>query len=251
MLSVAAEIFAGSSPCRDPCKSLRAHSCRRMLARASLKVGKDSKDLRYQLAIRTVGACLVTDGLPPIHPGIFLRDDLDTLGLSAGEFAEHIRVPDIEVTKIIKGDLCGDDLLLEARQQPLRISQGKPGSAISRRSSGRLISITSVTWPPSPHARRRSRSGLTDKTVAHSCGASGSGMESMPSSWRTWANFFGSASRRSAIIVRSSASPASVKNNRGGRRPVSSRISPRSRSPLAIGDSFGLPASGPPRQVLR
>jgi len=45
-----------------------------------------------------------TDGLPPIHPGIFLRDDLDTLGLSAGEFAEHIRVPDIEVTEIVNGD---------------------------------------------------------------------------------------------------------------------------------------------------
>jgi hypothetical protein len=37
----------------------------------------------------------------------------------------------------------------------------------------------------------------------------------MPSSCRIWANFFGSARRRSAIIVRNSASPASVKTSRG------------------------------------
>ena len=72
----------------------------------------------------------------------------------------------------------------------------------------------------------------------------------MPSSCRMCPNFFGSAKRRSVIIARSSANPAVVKNNRGARDPVSSRISPRSTRPLAIDESFGFPASEPPRQTL-
>ena len=84
----------------------------------------------------------------------------------------------------------------------------------------------------------------------HSCGGSVSGTGSMPSSWRIWANFAGSASRRSAIIARSAVRPASVKNSLGRRCPVSSRINPRSSKLAAAGESFGLPASGPPRQVL-
>jgi plasmid maintenance system antidote protein VapI len=33
------------------------------------------------------------DNLPPIHPGSFLRDELEALGLSARKFADHIHVP--------------------------------------------------------------------------------------------------------------------------------------------------------------
>ena len=61
---------------------------------------------------------------------------------------------------------------------------------------------------------------------------------------------FGSARRRSATIARNSTSPASVKNSRGRRSLVSSRISPRSTSDRATGGTFGLPASGPPRHSL-
>src|SRR5271165_4079645 len=84
----------------------------------------------------------------------------------------------------------------------------------------------------------------------HSCDGSVSGTGSMPSSWRIWANFAGSASLRSAIIARSAVRPASVKNSLGRRCPVSSRINPRSSKLVTVGESFGLPASGPPRQVL-
>ena len=42
---------------------------------------------------------------------------------------------------------------------------------------------------------------------------------SMPSSRRTWANFFGSASRPSDIMARSADNPASVKNSRGSLSP--------------------------------
>jgi addiction module HigA family antidote len=44
------------------------------------------------------------DGLPPIHPGNFLRDELAALGLSARKFAEHIQVPHNAVTGIINGE---------------------------------------------------------------------------------------------------------------------------------------------------
>lgn len=43
------------------------------------------------------------DNLPPIHPGSFLRDELEVLGLSARKFAEHIHVPHNAVTGIMNG----------------------------------------------------------------------------------------------------------------------------------------------------
>jgi addiction module HigA family antidote len=45
-----------------------------------------------------------TDGLPPIHPGAFLRDELAALGLSARKFAEHIHVPHNAVTGVMNGE---------------------------------------------------------------------------------------------------------------------------------------------------
>jgi antitoxin HigA-1 len=45
-----------------------------------------------------------TDNLPPIHPGNFLRDELETLELSARKFAEHIHVPHNAVTGIMNGE---------------------------------------------------------------------------------------------------------------------------------------------------
>lgn len=44
------------------------------------------------------------DNLPPIHPGSFLRDELEALGLSARKFAEHIHVPHNAITGIMNGD---------------------------------------------------------------------------------------------------------------------------------------------------
>jgi addiction module HigA family antidote len=44
------------------------------------------------------------DNLPPIHPGVFLRDELEALGLSARKFAEHIHVPHNAVTSIMNAD---------------------------------------------------------------------------------------------------------------------------------------------------
>jgi antitoxin HigA-1 len=44
------------------------------------------------------------DNLPPIHPGRFLRKDIEALGLSARKFAEHIHVPHNYVTGIMNGD---------------------------------------------------------------------------------------------------------------------------------------------------
>ena len=44
------------------------------------------------------------DNLPPIHPGSFLRDELEALGLSARKFADHIHVPHNAVTGIMNGE---------------------------------------------------------------------------------------------------------------------------------------------------
>lgn len=46
----------------------------------------------------------IVDGLPEIHPGRFLKDELDALEISARKFAEHIRVPHNAVTQIINGE---------------------------------------------------------------------------------------------------------------------------------------------------
>ena len=44
------------------------------------------------------------DNLPPIHPGNFLRDELEALNISARRFAKHIHVPPNAVTSILNGD---------------------------------------------------------------------------------------------------------------------------------------------------
>jgi antitoxin HigA-1 len=44
------------------------------------------------------------DNLPAIHPGAFLRDELDELHVSARRFAEHIGVPPNAVTSIMNGE---------------------------------------------------------------------------------------------------------------------------------------------------
>lgn len=44
-----------------------------------------------------------TDNLPPVHPGEILKDELDTLAMSARRFASHIDVPPNAVTEILNG----------------------------------------------------------------------------------------------------------------------------------------------------
>jgi addiction module HigA family antidote len=44
------------------------------------------------------------DNLPPVHPGRFLRDELEALDLSARKFAEHIHVPHNAVPGLMNGE---------------------------------------------------------------------------------------------------------------------------------------------------
>lgn len=44
------------------------------------------------------------DNLPPIHPGEFLKDEIEALGVSARTFATRIHVPHNAVTEIMKGE---------------------------------------------------------------------------------------------------------------------------------------------------
>ena len=45
----------------------------------------------------------VQSGMPPVHPGEILADELDELGLSANALAGHLAVPTNRITAIVKG----------------------------------------------------------------------------------------------------------------------------------------------------
>jgi antitoxin HigA-1 len=46
---------------------------------------------------------MLKNGLPPIHPGVFLQEALEELGLSQAEFARAIGVSSMRVSHVIKG----------------------------------------------------------------------------------------------------------------------------------------------------
>ncbi len=46
---------------------------------------------------------MVKNGLPPVHPGQFLREALDELALSQARFAEAIGISPMRVSHVIKG----------------------------------------------------------------------------------------------------------------------------------------------------
>ena len=43
------------------------------------------------------------NGLPPIHPGVFLKEILDELGMSQNSFARAIGVSPMRISHVIKG----------------------------------------------------------------------------------------------------------------------------------------------------
>ena len=45
----------------------------------------------------------VKNGLPPIHPGVFLKEILDEVGLSQNAFAQAIGVSPMRISHVIKG----------------------------------------------------------------------------------------------------------------------------------------------------
>jgi len=45
----------------------------------------------------------IKDGLPPVHPGEFLKEALQELGTSQAEFARAIGVSPMRVSHIVKG----------------------------------------------------------------------------------------------------------------------------------------------------
>ena len=45
----------------------------------------------------------IKNGLPPIHPGVFLKEILDELGFSQNAFAHAIGVSPMRVSHVIKG----------------------------------------------------------------------------------------------------------------------------------------------------
>ena len=46
----------------------------------------------------------ITDGLPAIHPGEFLREALDELAITQAAFAQAIGVSAMRVSHVLKGD---------------------------------------------------------------------------------------------------------------------------------------------------
>jgi len=45
----------------------------------------------------------INNGLPPIHPGVFLKEILDELGMSQSAFAHAIGVSPMRISHVIKG----------------------------------------------------------------------------------------------------------------------------------------------------
>lgn len=45
----------------------------------------------------------IKNGLPPIHPGEFLKEALDELGTSQAEFARAIGVAPMRISHVVKG----------------------------------------------------------------------------------------------------------------------------------------------------
>ena len=45
----------------------------------------------------------IKNGLPPIHPGVFLKEILDELGMSQNAFAQAIGVSPMRISHVIKG----------------------------------------------------------------------------------------------------------------------------------------------------
>lgn len=46
---------------------------------------------------------MLKNGLPPIHPGEFLRETLDELGISQAQFARTIGVSPMRVSHVVNG----------------------------------------------------------------------------------------------------------------------------------------------------
>ena len=46
---------------------------------------------------------MTTNGLPVIHPGDFLKEALDVLGLTQAQFARAIRVSPMRISYIVNG----------------------------------------------------------------------------------------------------------------------------------------------------
>lgn len=45
----------------------------------------------------------IKNGLPPIHPGVFLKELLDELGISQNAFAHAIGVSPMRISHVVKG----------------------------------------------------------------------------------------------------------------------------------------------------
>jgi addiction module HigA family antidote len=60
---------------------------------------------------------MLTNKMPPIHPGEILTDELEALGLSANKFAMALHVPPNRISEILRGrrGLTADTALRLAR----------------------------------------------------------------------------------------------------------------------------------------
>jgi len=51
----------------------------------------------------TIKEAFMKNKLPPIHPGVFLKEIIDELGISQAEFARSIGISPMRISHIIKG----------------------------------------------------------------------------------------------------------------------------------------------------
>ena len=51
------------------------------------------------------------DGLPPIHPGVFLCDEIRATATTVGSFSSKARMPAENIEAVIRGDRGIDELM--------------------------------------------------------------------------------------------------------------------------------------------
>src|SRR4051812_30040847 len=85
---------------RQP-KTLGAVEQKRLRGNSLFRGGGLCYSVRRDHGLRSA---MTKDGQPPIHPGEILRDELDTLGLSANALAKTLQVPTNRVTAILNGE---------------------------------------------------------------------------------------------------------------------------------------------------
>ena len=84
--------------------SVRFNDKWRVCFRFELGNARDVEIVDYHQGVKFMNAKKPVNGLPAVHPGEFLRETLDELGLTQAAFAQAICVSPMRVSHLLRGD---------------------------------------------------------------------------------------------------------------------------------------------------